>query len=280
LKGDFVIFLQRFSKMPASTISFEAKLDHANILKKIIDAIKDLLGDCTWDCTNTGMSLQSMDSSHVALVNVMMKCEGFERYKCDRNLNMGINLTSMAKVLKCASQDDSVTIKTDGDSSAVSFIFENPDGDRSSEFELKLMNIDVEHLGIPDTPYHSIIKMPSTEFRRICSDLAQFGDSVTISCTKADVRFEATGDIGTGHVRIGTKTSLEKADEEVTIELESPTTLTFALKYLNNFAKATPLSPTVRLCMHNNHPLCVEYPMPEVGHIRYYLAPKIEEETE
>lgn len=114
--------------MPASTISFEAKLDHANILKKVIEAIKDLLGDCTWDCTNTGMSLQSMDSSHVALVNVMMKCEGFERYKCDRNLNMGISLLSMAKVLKCAAQEDSVTIKTDGDSSTVSFIFESQSG--------------------------------------------------------------------------------------------------------------------------------------------------------
>ncbi|XP_055356068.1 proliferating cell nuclear antigen-like [Paramacrobiotus metropolitanus] len=268
--------------MPVNAnIGFEAKMDHASLLKKIIEAIKDLLGECTWDCTNTGMSLQSMDSSHVALVNVMLKCEGFERYKCDRNLNMGINLSSMAKVLRCAGPDDSVAIKTDGDSSSASFIFESPDGDRSAEFELKLMNIDVEHLGIPDTAYDCIIKMPSQEFRRVCADLSQFGDSVTISCAKADVRFEAQGDIGTGHIRLGAKSgTVEKPEDEISIELENPVTLTFALKYLNNFAKATPLSPTVRLCMSNNHPLCIEYPMVEVGHIRYYLAPKIEEETE
>ena len=43
-----------------------------------------------------------------------------------------------------------------------------------------------------------MIKMPSNEFRRICTDLGQFGDSVSISCSKGDVRFEAQGDIGTG----------------------------------------------------------------------------------
>lgn len=112
----------------ANTISFEAKLDHANLLKKVIEAIKDLLGDCTWDCTNQGMSLQSMDSSHVALVNVVLKEEGFEFFKCERNLNMGISLASMAKVLKCAGADDSVTIRTDGDSNMVSFIFQSQEG--------------------------------------------------------------------------------------------------------------------------------------------------------
>lgn len=82
-----------------------------------------------------------------------------------------------------------------------------------------------------------------------------------------------------GSIRLSTKGSADKPEEEVAIELENPVTLTFALKYLNNFAKATPLSPTVRLCMSNNHPLCVEYTMKDTGHIRYYLAPKIEEEA-
>ena len=49
-----------------------------------------------------------------------------------------------------------------------------------------------------DTAYDCMITMPSGEFKRICYDLSQFGDSVTISCSKGDVRFEATGDIGNG----------------------------------------------------------------------------------
>lgn len=46
------------------------------------------------------------------------------------------------------------------------------------------MNLDQEHLGIPDTDYACIVRMPSMEFARICRDLSQFGESVVIACTK------------------------------------------------------------------------------------------------
>lgn len=49
---------------------------------------------------------------------------------------------------------------------------------------MKLMNLDQEHLGIPETDYACIVRMPSMEFARICRDLSQFGESVVISCTK------------------------------------------------------------------------------------------------
>jgi proliferating cell nuclear antigen len=36
---------------------------------------------------------------------------------------------------------------------------------------MKLMDIDQEHLGIPDTQYDATITMSSAEFQRICRDL-------------------------------------------------------------------------------------------------------------
>lgn len=46
------------------------------------------------------------------------------------------------------------------------------------------MNLDQEHLGIPETNYACIVRMPSIEFARICRDLSQFGESMVIACTK------------------------------------------------------------------------------------------------
>ena len=68
-----------------------------------------------------------------------------------------------------------------------------------SDYELKLMDIDTEHLGIPETDYSCVVKMPSAEFQRICRDLSQIGDSVVICCTKEGVKFSASGDLGTGN---------------------------------------------------------------------------------
>jgi proliferating cell nuclear antigen len=64
----------------------------------------------------------------------------------------------------------------------------------------------------------------------------------------------------------------------VTIKLEEPVTLAFALRYLNFFTKATSLSSDVTLSLSPDVPLMVEYKMEELGHIRFYLAPKIDGE--
>jgi len=37
---------------------FEAKLNAASLLKKLMDAIKDIVTDVPFDCTDTGMSIQ------------------------------------------------------------------------------------------------------------------------------------------------------------------------------------------------------------------------------
>jgi len=47
---------------------------------------------------------------------------------------------------------------------------------------------------------------------------------------------------------------------------------------LNNFTKATALSKTVTLSLGPDVPLVTEYKMDNLGSVRYYLAPKIDDE--
>ncbi|CAF4835505.1 unnamed protein product, partial [Rotaria magnacalcarata] len=51
-----------------------------------------LVNEATWECSSNGITLQAMDSSHVALVSLVMRSEGFETYRCDRNMSLGISL--------------------------------------------------------------------------------------------------------------------------------------------------------------------------------------------
>lgn len=137
---------------------FEARLMKGKILKKLMEAIKDLVTDANFDCSSAGLSLQAMDSNHVSLVALLLKAEGFEHYRCDRNISLGINLTSMAKILKCSDDDDIITLKAEDSGDSVTFMFESPNQTRISHFSLKLMDIDSEHLGIPPTEYKCVVK--------------------------------------------------------------------------------------------------------------------------
>ncbi|KAL6499956.1 hypothetical protein OROGR_027866 [Orobanche gracilis] len=296
----------------------ELRLVQGSLLKKVMEAVKDLVHDANFDCSATGFSLQAMDSSHVALVALLLRSEGFEHYRCDRNLSMGMNLNNMAKMLKCAGNDDIITIKADDGSDTVTFMFESPSGlreegsmgvhgpsgrhefsyelgeaiymavrppifiaqDKIADFEMKLMDIDSEHLGIPEAEYHAIVRMPSSEFSRICKDLSSIGDTVVISVTKEGVKFSTRGDIGTANVVCRQNTTVDKPEDATVIEMNEPVSLTFALRYFNSFTKATPLSNTVTISLSSELPVVIEYKIAEMGYIRFYLAPKIEEDDE
>ena len=72
---------------------FEAKLVQGGVLRRLLESIKDLVTEANWDCSSTGITLQAMDSSHVSLVSMLLRAEGFDPFRCDRNLTLGMNLT-------------------------------------------------------------------------------------------------------------------------------------------------------------------------------------------
>merc|ERR1712167_94845 len=79
----------------------EARIAEGALLKKLIEAMKDLVTEANFDCDASGISLQAMDSSHVSLIAMQLKADGFEHYRCDRNVSIGMNLASLSKILKC-----------------------------------------------------------------------------------------------------------------------------------------------------------------------------------
>jgi len=285
---------------------FECTLSSGELFKKIVSALSDLVEQGNFQVDSNMISFQGMDSSHVSLVSMQLTEGGFENYRCDSNQVLGIQFAALNKILKCMTSKDSLSIQAQDDGDIINFIFESPDQKRYSNFELKLNDIDAEQLGIPDTDYGTTVKMPAAEFQRICRDLAAIGDTVTISATKQGVQFAVDGDIGAGSMMIkgmvdgavkdetGTMDDDEdmamqvpahnvdddgeREDNGVRIQLEESVQQTFSLRYLNNFTKATGLSKEVVLRMGADVPLEVEYRIADFGSLRYYLAPKIDDD--
>jgi len=252
-------------------------LKNGEILTKIIAAVSEIIVDANIDCRREGMSLQAMDSSHVSLVSMLLRAEGFEPWECENSCQLGVHLDHLMRLLKCMRNKDSLELNyEDGDE--LKFVFKNETEERVSHFSLKLMEIDAEHLGIPETDYKTCVQMPSTEFMRICRDLS-FGDTLTMKVTKDEISFSVTGDLGSGTMSLRCSTATDEEQPEATfIDSKEDISQSFALRYLQSFIKATPLSKVVTLRMSIAIPLLVEYKIDELGYIRYYLAPKINDE--
>merc|ERR1712118_636856 len=144
---------------------------------------------------------------------------------------------------------------------------------RIAEFELKLMEIESEHMEIPEQQYKVVVKMPSAEFLKVCRDLKEFGETMQINASKEGIRFSVQGDLGSGNVMLKPRDA-DKPEETVSLTVHEPVVATFALRYLNNFAKAAPLCGFVELGLGPDSPLSVKFDLDKAdnGHMQFYLA--------
>ena len=149
---------------------------------------------------------------------------------------------------------------------------------KQSEFKLSLITIDSEHLGIPDTQYSAMVTMSSSEFTRICRELYSLNETVNIETTKNSIKFAVTGENVGGAIKIEANDS-SNLDEQTEIKVEETVNLAFALRYLNMFTKASTVSQQVSLCLAVEFPLMVEYKLQQLGVLKFYLAPRISDES-
>ena len=220
-------------------------------------------------------NVKAMDSSHVSLITLVLRKDGFSHYRCDSALTMGLKMGSIAKILKCSDIRDTITLRAEDSGECLSLVFENEKADRISEFELKLIELEAEHLDIPEEESQASITLGASEFQRLCRDLSTLGDSCSISVTKEGVRFSVEGDIGKGSVMLRPSESVE-GNHGVSVVMSEVIEQRFALRYLSMFTKATPLSDNVKLTLTNDMPIKVEYLIEGLGSLCFYLAPKMD----
>ena len=218
-----------------------------------------------------------MDGSHVALVSLNLSMEGFEHYRADTSMVLGVNVALLAKVMKLADPTDSITLSAEDNPSHLKLCFENTKTERTTEFTMNLISLDVEHLAIPETEYSSVVSINSGEFTKICKELYSLNETLTIATNTDFVQFSVESEAGSGSIRIGSNDSMSR-DEQTTVEVTDAVQQQFAIRYLNMFNKAAPLSTHTRLCLHQEQPLVVEYKIEQLGVLKYYLAPKINDE--
>ncbi|XXQ31642.1 Proliferating cell nuclear antigen [Plasmodiophora brassicae] len=258
---------------------FEAQLLDGTPLKKILETLQGIVDEANLDCSETAVSMQAMDNAHVALVSLFLNSAGFDDFRCDRGISLGFKVESMVKIFKCMDSKDSVTIRADDRPDSIHFVFEAPNTERLSEFELKLMDIDSEHLAVPEQEYAVEVSMPANEFQRICRDLSALGDTISVDASKDSIKFKVEGGIGAGTVALKQHVAVDEKKGEIptTIKCSDPVELQFAMNYFNNFAKASAVSKSVTIRLASAAPIMFEYSLGELGHLQFFLAPKIEE---
>lgn len=253
-------------------------VNDATSFKLLIDAVREVVTEVVLDCSPSGIKMQAMDNSHVALVLFDLDAnKAFSHYKCDSSIMFGINVSSLQKVLKLCNNEDVLTIHKNINLDKLDLLFESKSGSKVSQFSLGLLDIDQEQLGIPEVDYQTYVSMSSFEFVRICKEFKELADTLAISSDKTGITFSFNGDTTSGNVKLVPNTFDSTSPlPPVNITVNEPTSASFASKYMMLFSKGSMLSNVVNMSLSKDFPLVLEYKFQE-GVLKYFMAPKLEE---
>ncbi len=144
---------------------------------------------------------------------------------------------------------------------------------------MNLLTLDSESLGIPETDYPSYIRISSSEFVRLCKDMMNLSESVHIDVSDNTAVFSVAGKAGAGKIKIK-RNNAEKIEDQIDIKCDETISSSYGLQYLNSFAKASSLSQQVTLYLSTQFPLMIEYNVEQMGFVKFYLAPKMDDEAD
>jgi proliferating cell nuclear antigen len=258
----------------------EVEFSEAGLFKRIIDSLKGLVEDVTFDCGSKGMTLQAMDVSHVSLISVALPAAVFAKYKCSEPMALSFNIETLLKVLKGSKATDELGIIAASPEEDIEMHVNSPSQDKSARVLLKRVDVPTETVAIPDHTYHAVLTMGSDAFNQLVKSLSDISETVMVRCDDQGIHFsvsDALADVQTTF-RPGVSPQLNVQDE-VEVDVTEACHVSYALRYLKAISSASGLASTVSLSFSAHFPLLVEYSLNvgEGSFVRFYLAPKVED---
>jgi len=242
------------------------KTIQATALKSVFEVLKDIINDVNVYFSAKGVQVLTLDTARVTLVDMTLGSENFEEYDCPIPIAAGINMTNIFKLLKSITGSDTLTIDVK-DRDYMDILIENSGKKSSTNFRLKLLDINEDVLDLPDVSMNVVTTLPSVDFQRITRDMSNLATEMSIIRDGTNLEMSCKGDF---------------ADQKTIIEFPESVKRTgsiFSLKYINLFTKATSMCSSVQLMQdseNENMPIIFRYTIANLGELKFYLAPKID----
>ena len=252
------------------TVIFVMKLKtvQASSFKSLFEVLKDVLNDVNIIFDTKGVTILTLDTARISLIDLHLSAENFEEYECEQQVLAGINILNTFKLFKTISNNDTLEISiTDRD--MMNIHIQNAEKKTDTKFQLKLLDINDDQIVLPNIQTSVITTMPSIDFQRACRDMNNLASEVVITRKPSKFIISCQGDF---------------ANQETTIDIDETTSTDFklsgvySLKYLNIFTKATGMCSNVQILQEDdNRFLILKYNVANLGDLKFFLAKKADD---
>jgi proliferating cell nuclear antigen len=239
-----------------------------------MDLLKEVLDVGILIINEDGISLESLDSSHVSFIQMLLNKDDFDIFIFDKkredDLHLSVSMKSLSNILKCLNNGEQITISHKEEDNKILWEFENLDTHSYKNFNLNLIDQDAHDINIPKANYQCRIKTLSSEFQNLLKNLAHIGDYVTINVNKSKDRidFQSAGIDSDALIRM-------TQNDYTKLKLGKDFKSSFSIDYLTKYAKSSTFSSKVSIFLKEESPILLEYKIDNLsGVLKFYIAPK------
>jgi proliferating cell nuclear antigen len=250
----------------------EFKTMKSNIIKCLVEVLKEILLEGNIEFTESGMRLTAIDNNERVYVDMQLHAAEIEHYKClKKKIVIGIDMSDLYRVLRIITPKSTIGFYLeDTNKDVLNIVIENSKKNKIVTATIKLLELDVEkHSPKYSDVVENVIMMPSSEFQQNCKNLNYIG-GINTEIKSFDNKIILTTE--TDRIKMNTiigESSNMKMDMSNKKEIIQGV---FPLKYLISFTKCTALSDNVKIYLKNDKPLIVEYAIASLGEIKFCIA--------
>ena len=247
---------------------FEVELSRIDPFRNLVKALSVIVEEGTFNLDEAQMKLLAMDPSHVAMVDFELPNEFFDKYKCDGESRLTLNIGEFLKFIDRVDRDEQVTIKLDEENARL--IIRCKRGGHTRRFIMPILEPLDEEVPQPKIFFKASSRILTHSLRRAIRDASLVSEHVKMEATGENFKISATGDMGSA------QSDWEKgSDELLELKAEEDSSATFTLSYLQDIVNAVAASSEVAtLELSTDMPIKMDFELPQ-GRLIYYLAPCI-----
>lgn len=228
-----------------------------------------LVDEATFHYDEKGVTLRSMDPSHVAMVEFEQPRLCFSEYvwEAKKPLEICLNLTEILKVLKNIKEDETLTVEA-----AEKQLIFTLAGTYVRTFKMPTLEMTEEKAPLPKIDFKTEVKMISGALKQIVEDAGKISDHLVIEATSELLKFSSKGNLSEMTAEIP-----KDSETLLSLKVQEDSRAVFSLGYLADIVKGGyGASDVVDLSFSTNMPVKLNFGLPESQILSYHLAPRIE----
>ena len=252
---------------------FEFRTLQSNTFKILIDTLKEILVEGNFECTKNGIRLISKCEKRGLLIDLNLKAENFEYYKCAEKIYIGLALDNLYKLIKPINNNSTLVFGIEeNETQALIVKLSNNEKKITKTYTLKLIDLDWINHKIDNTEYDSILYITVPIFQKVCKDMSSIGDQVSIKIYKNRMILNMipSDDKNTENI-INEETIIDESEQYMKFIKTSNNIIqgTYNLKDLIVFNKCGNMANgTLKIYVKKEKPLILEYNIGILGTIR------------